>query len=65
LTFDAGDGETPGDARDYAQLAATELQAVAPDLVARMTTLAITIDQADGSVVEETYRLHGELLPVS
>ena len=65
LAFTVGEGETPGSARDYAQLAATELQTVAPDLVAALTDVTVTISQADGSVDEETYRLHGELLSIS
>lgn len=63
IDFEVGEGETPGDASAFGQLAAQELQAIASELVDGIDDVTVHIEGPDAPV-EETFVLHGQLLPV-
>lgn len=64
IHFEVGEGETPGDASAFGQLAAQELQTIAPEVVDHIDDVTVHIEGA-GAPVEETFILHGQLLPMS
>lgn len=63
IHFEVGEGEVPGsEPLDFALLAAQELQTIAPEVVDRIDDVTVHIEGIDAPV-EETFVLHGELLP--
>ncbi len=65
LRFDVGPEEKPGGPRDFAQLAAGELQTVAPEVLRDVKTVEVRITTVDNQVTEGSFGLYGDLLPVN
>jgi len=63
VEFSLGEEETPGGLRELATLAAEELRTFAPDLLDGVDEVTAFADGPDGAD-EETFALHGDLLPV-
>ena len=64
LDFEIGTGETPGDAGDLGRLAVEELQYTSPDILEDVTTVTVHIEGPTSPATEETFVLHGQLLPI-
>ena len=65
IEFTVGEGETPGDASAFGQLAASELQTIAPEMLDDIDDVTVVIQRPDEPLpVEETFILHGQLLPI-
>lgn len=64
LEFEIGAGETPGDAGDLGRLAVEELQFTSPEILDGVANVLVHVEGPTTPATEETFVLHGQLLPI-